>query len=112
MFLISFENEGDLKLIMEGQPWLFRKQIIVFERLTIAIERKKIHLNMSPFWLKIGTCPYECDKKDSLHAIGFMFVGLIRSEVKEEFYHLLVYLDIQKPLRRGIFVSTDNQNKR
>ncbi|MBA0625106.1 hypothetical protein Godav_010346 [Gossypium davidsonii] len=39
LFLIIFYNENDLKLIMEGMPWLFRKQIVIFIQLTAPIER-------------------------------------------------------------------------
>lgn len=34
LFLISFEDKGDLESILEGRPWLFRKQVVVFERLS------------------------------------------------------------------------------
>ncbi|MBA0752458.1 hypothetical protein Gogos_001291 [Gossypium gossypioides] len=32
LFLIVFELEEDLELIMEGKPWLFRKSLILFDR--------------------------------------------------------------------------------
>ncbi|MBA0626547.1 hypothetical protein Godav_004201, partial [Gossypium davidsonii] len=57
----------------------------------MPVERGQIRLNSSPFWISIGSCLPEFDKKDLLHAIGVMFGG--------------------KPLRRGIFVSIDNVNK-
>ncbi|KAK5793771.1 hypothetical protein PVK06_034929 [Gossypium arboreum] len=42
LFLIMFESEEDLELIMEGQPWLFRKNLIIFDRLDRSIERSQI----------------------------------------------------------------------
>ncbi|MBA0628968.1 hypothetical protein Godav_023596 [Gossypium davidsonii] len=54
LYLIVFELEEDLELIMEGRPWLFRK---------------------------VGPCLPEFDKKDLLHAIGVTFGGVIRSEI-------------------------------
>ncbi|MBA0568907.1 hypothetical protein Golob_006373, partial [Gossypium lobatum] len=30
LFLIVFETEEDLETVMEGRPWLFRKQLILF----------------------------------------------------------------------------------
>ncbi|MBA0701591.1 hypothetical protein Goari_027276 [Gossypium aridum] len=30
---MSFEEENDLEMIMEGRPWLFRRQLIIFDRL-------------------------------------------------------------------------------
>ncbi|MBA0797756.1 hypothetical protein Gohar_008419 [Gossypium harknessii] len=55
------------------------------------IERDKVRLVLSPFWLKIGQCPPECDKKDLMHAIEYsIFRGVIRLEVKGEFCYLRV----------------------
>ncbi|MFQ6654082.1 hypothetical protein Gotur_025197, partial [Gossypium turneri] len=111
LFLIVFEAEEDLETVMEGQPWLFRKHLIIFERLIKPIERDQIQLVSSLFWIRIGPCLPEFDKKDLLHAIGVTFGGVIRSEIFGEFCCLRIKLNVQKPLRRGIFVSTDNGNK-
>ncbi|MFQ6662825.1 hypothetical protein Gotur_030547 [Gossypium turneri] len=55
---------------------------------------------------KIESCFLKFDKKDLLHAISATFGGVLRSEISEEFCRLRVNLDVQRPLRRGIFVST------
>ncbi|MBA0551280.1 hypothetical protein Golob_022173, partial [Gossypium lobatum] len=112
LFLIIFEMEDDLELILEGRPWLFRKSLILFDRLCQAVERDQIRLISSPFWIKIETCFLEIDKKDLLHAIGGTFGGVLRSEISEEFCRLRINLDVQKPLRRGIFAVTDYVSKK
>ncbi|MBA0629341.1 hypothetical protein Godav_023919 [Gossypium davidsonii] len=96
---------------MEGRLWLFRKSVILFDRLIKPIKRAQIRLTLSPFWIKIGSCLPEFDKKDLLHAIGVTFGGVIRSEINGDICQLKINLDVQKPLRRGIFVSVDNFNK-
>ncbi|MBA0777650.1 hypothetical protein Gotri_005645, partial [Gossypium trilobum] len=53
-----------------------------------SIERNKIRLVYSPFWLKFGPCPPECDKKNLMHAVGSTFGGIIRLEIKEVFLFL------------------------
>ncbi|PPS01723.1 hypothetical protein GOBAR_AA18948 [Gossypium barbadense] len=111
LFQISFEDEDDLEMIMEGRPWLFRKQLIIFDRLKEATKRRNIKLVFSQFWLKIGPCPSECEKKDLMHAIGSTFGGVMRSEIKNDICRLKVQLDVQKPLWRGIFITTGNQKK-
>ncbi|KAH1047721.1 hypothetical protein J1N35_038505 [Gossypium stocksii] len=78
LFLIVFELEEDLKTIIEGRPWLFRKKF---------------------------------DKKDLLHAIDVTFGGVIKSEINGDSWRLRINLDVQEPLRQGIFVSIDNANK-
>lgn len=111
LFLISFENEEDLESILKGCPWFFRRQLIIFKRLKAPTERKKIRMVLSPFWLKVGPCPPECDKDDLMNAIGSTFGRLIRSEITGEFCRLKINLDVQKPLRRGLFVSTEYEER-
>ncbi|MBA0759980.1 hypothetical protein Gotri_022782 [Gossypium trilobum] len=104
-------DKEDLETVMEGQPWLFRKSLIIFDRLTNPVERDQIRLVSSPFWIKIGPCLPEFDKKDLLHAIRVTFGGVLRSEINGEFCRLRIKLNVQKPLRRGIFVLRDNGNR-
>ncbi|MBA0600366.1 hypothetical protein Gorai_006554, partial [Gossypium raimondii] len=47
LFLIVFETEEDLEMVMEGWPWLFRKQLIIFDRLVTPVERNQIRLSSS-----------------------------------------------------------------
>ncbi|MBA0832542.1 hypothetical protein Goarm_016930 [Gossypium armourianum] len=94
LFLIAFNDDNDLELIMDGRPWLFCKQIIIFVLLTAPIERSQIWLVTSPVWLKIGSCPPDCDKKDLLYAFGMTFGGVIRFEFKGDFCRLRVQIDV------------------
>ncbi|PPD67587.1 hypothetical protein GOBAR_DD35533 [Gossypium barbadense] len=111
LFLIIFEMEEDLELILEGRPWLFHKSLILFDRLCQAVERDQIKLASTPFWIKIESCFLEFNKKDLLHAIGGTFGGVLKFEISEEFYRLRINLDAQKPLRRCIFIFTDYVSK-
>ncbi|MBA0728204.1 hypothetical protein Golax_001125, partial [Gossypium laxum] len=85
---------------MEGRTWLFRKSLILFDKLTQSLEISQIRLHLSPFWLKISPCLPEFDKKDLLHAIGVTFGGVLRSEICREWCRLKINLNVQKPLRR------------
>lgn len=107
LFLVSFEEEDRLDFVLFGQPWLFQCQLVIFDRLTNPIERQKLRLTKSPFWLKVGPCPLEYDQKDLMHAaVGSTFRGILQFEEKGEFCRIKVNLDVQKPLRRGVFVET------
>ncbi|MBA0612834.1 hypothetical protein Godav_013383 [Gossypium davidsonii] len=39
LFLIIFELVEDLEMILAGRPWLFRKSIILFDRLCCGGKR-------------------------------------------------------------------------
>lgn len=58
MFMIIFDEEVVLESILEGRPWFFRKHLVTFERLTETINRCKVKLVSSSFWVKIGPCPF------------------------------------------------------
>lgn len=111
MFLIHFESEEDIEVVLEGWAWLFRRYLIVFEHLMESKNRDNIRLISSPFWIKVDPCPIKCDRKDLINAISSTFGGLIRPKSKDEYYRLRVNLDITKPLKRGIFVSTNAHDK-
>ncbi|PPD90934.1 hypothetical protein GOBAR_DD12137 [Gossypium barbadense] len=96
LFLIVFGLEKDLETVMEGQPWLFRKNLVIFDQLTQLMERDQIRLVSSPFWIKIGMCLPEFDKKDLLHAIGVTFGGVLRFEVNSIKENQETYLHSEK----------------
>ncbi|MBA0740827.1 hypothetical protein Gogos_014013 [Gossypium gossypioides] len=56
----------------------FQKNLVLFDRLAKPMERSQIRLNSSLFWIKIGSCLPEFDKKDLLYAIGVTFGGIIK----------------------------------
>ncbi|MBA0636868.1 hypothetical protein Godav_029737 [Gossypium davidsonii] len=98
LYLIVFELEEDLESILEGRPWLFRKNLILFNRLSQEMERDQISLTSSPFWIKINSHLPEFDKKDLMHAIGVTFGGVIKSEISDTCCRLRISLDFRKPL--------------
>lgn len=100
-----------MESILEGRPWLFLKQLILFQRIWGSIDRSKLHLAVSLFWLKVGHCTPECDRQDLVRAIGATFEGAVGFEVKGDFCRISVNLNVRKPFRHGIFVVT-NLSKR
>ncbi|MBA0738599.1 hypothetical protein Gogos_011931, partial [Gossypium gossypioides] len=81
-------DEEDLELILEGCPWFFQRQLIIFDKLTQYMQRSKIRLVLLLFWLQMGSCLPECDKKDLMHVVGSTFRGVkdctkISSEERE-----------------------------
>ncbi|MFQ6623912.1 hypothetical protein Gotur_003464 [Gossypium turneri] len=109
LFTIEFDDEEDLELILVGRHWLFRRNLVIFKKMNRLMERSSLRLVNSSFWLKAGPCLLECEKKDLTHAIGSTFGGIIRSELIGDFCHIKVELDVQKPLRRGIFILAGSQ---
>ncbi|MBA0773020.1 hypothetical protein Gotri_008324 [Gossypium trilobum] len=45
---------------------VFEKNLVILDRLTKLMERDQIRLVSSPFWIKIGMCLPEFDKKRPL----------------------------------------------
>ncbi|KAK5824411.1 hypothetical protein PVK06_019183 [Gossypium arboreum] len=109
LFLIVFDSEEDLETVTEGQPWLFRKNLVLFDRLTTSMQRSQIRLNSSLYWIKIGPCLLEFNKKDLMHVIRATFGGILRSEINGEFCRLRFQFDVLKPLRR-VFSSQQKTN--
>lgn len=85
--------------------------MIIFYHLRNPRDRSKIRLVLSPIWLKIDHWSSKFDKKVSLYVVRSTFGGVIRLKIKGDFCHLQVQLDAQKPLRRGIFISINGNEK-
>lgn len=41
LFIVEFEDLDDLESILEGRPWLFRKQVVNFERFLKLLCRRR-----------------------------------------------------------------------
>lgn len=108
LYKLVFDLEEDMESILVGQPWLFRRQVVILDRLINPVDCKQIRLVHSSFWLKANPCPLKCDKKDLMHAMDSSFEGLLGSEEKGEFCRILMQLDVTQPLRRGVFISTNS----
>ncbi|PPR88967.1 hypothetical protein GOBAR_AA31717 [Gossypium barbadense] len=52
LFQISFEEEDDLEMIMDSRPWFFKRQLIIFDRLKEAIERRHSVKDCTKFFTK------------------------------------------------------------
>lgn len=52
------------------------------------------------------TLPLQCEMKDLMHAIGSSFGGLSRGEDKGEYCRIRVQMNVQKPIKRVIFINT------
>ncbi|MBA0869971.1 hypothetical protein Goshw_005934 [Gossypium schwendimanii] len=61
---------------------LLEEELIQLSVKSLLMERSKIRLVASPFWVKVGHFPLECDQKDLMLAIVSTFGGVFRSKVK------------------------------
>lgn len=47
--MVHFDSVEDMEVVLEGRPWLFRRQLIVFNRLKEVVDHEIICLFYSPF---------------------------------------------------------------
>lgn len=86
LFLILFDNTKDLEQILKGRPCFFRKQLVLFDCLEKEMDQNQVRLTNFPFWLKVGPCPLECNKKDLMHVVGYTFGGILRCKGKGKIF--------------------------
>lgn len=111
LFMLIFKEDDALEAILKGMSWLFVKNLVLFARFMEPTKTKKIQLYKSPFWLKVDPCPSECDRKDLMHAIGSSFESILGVESKGDFFRIRVTLDVRDPLRRDIFIKSNDACK-
>ncbi|MBA0881795.1 hypothetical protein Goshw_000336, partial [Gossypium schwendimanii] len=102
-------RKDDISLLEKLAQLVVKSSSVVPKgKLTLLEMRSSLHLVNSSFWLKAGPCLLKCEKNDLTHAIGSTFEKIISLELIGDFCHIKMELDVQKPLRRGIFILAAN----
>ena len=59
LFLFQFFHWKDLDRVLEGEPWLFDKNVVVLKRATSDSRPSELAetLTHAPFWVRIYDCP-------------------------------------------------------
>lgn len=107
VWLFEFEDEFDMRRVLDGRPWSFDRQIIVLTEFDGSIPPTQMQFSHSPFWVQVHDMPLIFMSKGIGEKIGESMGQLVEVDVAGEgvgwgrCLRIRVVLDLSKPLDRG-----------
>ncbi|KAJ1402466.1 hypothetical protein SESBI_28002 [Sesbania bispinosa] len=110
-FQFFFDEDTDVNRILAGSPWLFRNSWLLLKRWERDQSVDSIDFNHTQVNFQVWGLPAHCRTPRMGSKIGTCFGQVIRSDVYEckergSFLKILVNMDVQKPLLKGIPVGS------
>ena len=100
----DFEEEYDLVRVLENEPWLYNKHLVILERVVENVCISALPFQFSSFWVQLHDLPIHFLTREIRDLIGNSLGTLLhRTESKEEsgkgnYLPVRVRIDISKPL--------------
>uniref|UniRef100_A0A803QDR9 DUF4283 domain-containing protein n=1 Tax=Cannabis sativa TaxID=3483 RepID=A0A803QDR9_CANSA len=111
MFMVEFQCEGDMRRVLEGQPWHFDHCLVTQANPRGLDTLLPNQLRYSPFWIQVHSIPFGQKSLKLAKLIGdevgdFLEVDKITLlKVYGLFLRIRVLIDVSKPITRGILVD-------
>lgn len=107
VWLFEFEDEVDMRRVLDGRPWSFDRQILVLNEFDGSIPPSQMKFTHSPFWVQVHDMPLLFMTKGIGEKIGESLGQLVEIDIAGDgvgwgrCLRIRVVLDLTKPLDRG-----------
>lgn len=115
--LIVFEWEVDAEKVIQGEPWVFNRHLVVLQRYNGTTPINKLSFDSSTFWVQIQNLPFSLMTIEAAISLGET-MGVV-SKPKDEaemrggqFMRVRVAVDVTKPLCCGRTITWDQGRDR
>jgi len=104
ILLFEFTDNLDLERVLEFEPWMFDKSLVVFQRATSIEEVPLLDFSRSPFWVQFHNVPENSMNQATGDSIGSSIGTVIQVADREddsaggEFLRVRISIDLSKPL--------------
>lgn len=111
-----FYHKMDLRKVLEGGPWSFEQNILVYHQLKDTEEAHQIPLNSLDIWIQVHDIPIGFISETIMRSIGTFIGTYIQSDPAnfdgrwKSFVRIRVTLDIQKPIKRRMKIKREGGN--
>jgi len=115
LFLFQFFHWKDLDRVLEGEPWLFDKNVVVLKLVTSAARPSELaqSLTHAPFWARIYDCPLGGRKEKKVRALAEAIGTTIKIDENctkcwTKSLRVKVLMDLREPFTDEIALDTEN----
>lgn len=111
LFVFQFFCENDKERVMEGSPWFFGKKLVVLKEIKGDEQPSEVVFTNTPFWVQLEDVPFNRRNMSVAYEVGEYMGGFLKYDDSDPLgweaeMRIKVMLEIDKPLRRGVKIST------
>lgn len=113
LFLFQFYHEVDFERVVDGGPWTFNTDLLIFKQISDVQQLFDIHLNEVDIWVQLHGIPFGLRFEWAFQHIGNFIGSIITSDTRNfsELWHsymrVLVRIDIRQPLKKGMKIKKE-----
>lgn len=106
MYLFQFYHEVDIKRVIEGSPWTFDRIQLVFQRLKVGENPRRVVLNKLDMWVQLHDMAAGFMSERIVRDVRNYIGSFVKSDknnftgVWRDYLRVRVTLNIEKPLKR------------
>lgn len=111
-----FYHIMDLRKVMEGGPWSFEQNMLVYHQMQDGEEAHQVVFNELDIWVQIYDIPKGFISESILKSIGASIGMYVKSDPSnfdstwKTFVRIRVKIDLQKPLKRRMKIKREGGN--
>nr|POE85801.1 uncharacterized protein CFP56_07140 [Quercus suber] len=105
--VFEFENEVDLEMVLESEPWTYDKHLVLFQRIDVTITISSLSFIECSFWVHIHNLPIKSMTLELGMYIGNSIGKVVRVADSDKngtigcSLRVRVSIDVSKSLSRG-----------
>ena len=114
ILLIAFEAEVDAEKVIQGEPWVFDRHLVVLQRYDGSVPVTDLCFDRTSFWVQIHNLPFSLRTVDAAVSLGET-LGIVTKPKDEaemkggQFMRVRVAVDVTKLLCRGRMITWDQE---
>lgn len=112
-FSFVFYHIMDLRKVIEGGPWSFEQNMLVYKQMKETDDPQLVTLNEVDIWVQVYDIPKGFISEKILKSVGDYVGKYVKSDttnfegIWKEYVRIRVTIDIQKPLKRRMKIKRE-----
>uniref|UniRef100_A0A7N2M1C5 DUF4283 domain-containing protein n=1 Tax=Quercus lobata TaxID=97700 RepID=A0A7N2M1C5_QUELO len=114
ILLIAFELEVDVEKVLQDEPWVFDRHLVVLIRYDGSVPVQELSFDRTSFWVQIHNLPFALMTVEAAISLGETLGVVSKPRDTSEmiggnFMRVQVAVDVTKPLCRGKVITWDGR---
>uniref|UniRef100_A0A803L1E7 DUF4283 domain-containing protein n=1 Tax=Chenopodium quinoa TaxID=63459 RepID=A0A803L1E7_CHEQI len=117
LFVFQFFGIEDKERVMEGRPWFFDEKLLLLQEVQGDEQPSEITFKNTPMWVRLMDVPFNKRLVAVMYDVGEFLGGFMEMDESDpigwgECMRIKILVDINKPLRRGLFLAMGQKKSR